>query len=259
MTTTIEKQLAAYEGRLLGTIPVERIRAVEFERPSPDLVARFRQLPDLTSAIADILDEYGVDSAIPTTALPPIAPGQRMVGPAVTVKHGAARLTSGYNIANKTSPRLGALDAVTLSQRGDVMVIDGSACPAASNIGGIMATAVAAHGFAGVVVDGCVRDTDAMRRMGLPVWARGATPRTGKHRFELLEFNGIVEIAGVQIRPGDLMLGDSDGVIVVPLSIAAEVLARAEEVAAKEKTLIDAISTGASAAETAAIVAPEKW
>jgi len=94
---------------------------------------------------------------------------------------------------------------------------------------------------------------------GRRVWGRGATPRTGEHRFELLEFNGIVEIAGVQIRPGDLMLGDSDGVIVVPLSIAAEVLARAEEVAAKEKTLIDAISTGASAAETAAIVAPEKW
>lgn len=259
MMSSVEKQLEPYKGELLGTIPVDRIRAVEFERPSADIVARYRALPDLTSSIADILDAYGVDSAIPTTALPPIAPGQRMVGPAVTVRHGAARKTSGYFIATKTSPKLAAMDAVTLSKPGDVMVIDGSACPAASNIGGIMATAVAAKGFAGVVVDGCVRDTDNMRAMKLAVWARGATPRTGKHRFELLEFNGVVVIAGVQIRPGDLMLGDSDGVIVVPLALAAEVLARAEEVAAKEKTLISAISSGASASETAAIIAPEKW
>ena len=66
-----------------------------------------------------------------------------MVGPAITVRHGAARKTSGYFIATKTSPKLAAMDAVTLSKPGDVMVIDGSACPAASNIGGIMATAVA--------------------------------------------------------------------------------------------------------------------
>lgn len=257
--TDIREQLRAYEGRLLGLIPAERIRALAFPRPAAGLIARYRALPDLTSSIADILDAHGVDTAIPTTLLAPIAPGQRMVGPAVTVKHGPARRNAGYNVANSTSPKLGALDEVTLSEPGDVMVIDGSAVPGASNIGGIMATAVARHGFAGVVVDGCVRDTDNMRRMGLPVWARGATPRTGKHRLELIEFNGTVDIAGVQVRPGDLVLGDSDGIIVVPLDLAEEVVTRAEEVAARESVLIKALSTGASAQDSAAIIAPEKW
>lgn len=255
----IPAQLKAYEGRLLGLIPPERIRAIAFPRPDARLLARYRALPDLTSSIADILDAHGVDSAIPTTALAPIAAGQRMVGPAVTVKHGPARRSAGYNVAHATSPKLGALDEVTLSQPGDVMVIDGSAVPDASNIGGIMATAVATHGFAGVVVDGCVRDTENMRRMGLPVWARGATPRTGKHRLELIEFNGTVDIAGVQVRPGDLVLGDSDGIIIVPLDLAEEVVARAEAVAERESVLIQALTDGASAEHTATIIAPEKW
>lgn len=256
---SVEEQLKAFEGQLLGLIPTTRIKAVNFPRPAEDIIERYRQLPDLTSSIADILDQYGVDSAIPTTFLAPIAPGQRMVGPAVTVKHGPARFNPGYNVANKTSPQLGAIDEVTLSKVGDVMVIDGSAVPTASNIGGIMATAVAAKGFSGVVVDGCVRDVENMKRLGLPVWARGATPRTGKHRMELMEFNGQVDIAGVRVSPGDLVLGDSDGVIVVPIELCEAVLLRAEKVAETEKVLLGAIESGASAQESASIVTPDKW
>ncbi|UPA27917.1 RraA family protein [Shinella oryzae] len=258
-TQTVAEQLKAFEGQLLGLIPVDRIKAVNFPRPAPDIIERYKRLPDLTSSIADILDQFGVDSAIPTTLLAPLAPGQRMVGPAVTVKHGPARFNAGHNVANKTSPQLGAVDEVTLSRAGDVMVIDGSAVPTASNIGGIMATAVAAKGFAGVVVDGCVRDVENMKRMGLPVWARGATPRTGKHRMELVEFNGKVDVAGVQVLPGDLVLGDSDGVIIVPYDLCKEVLLRAEQVAEKEKVLLGAIESGASAKESASIISPDKW
>lgn len=256
---TVAEELKAFEGQLLGLFPVDRIKAVNFPRPAADIIERYKRLPDLTSSIADILDQYGVDSAIPTTVLAPLVPGQRMVGPAVTVKHGPARLNVGHNVAHKTTPQLGAIDEVTLSRPGDVMVIDGSAVPHASNIGGIMATAVAAKGFAGVVVDGCVRDTDNMRRMGLPVWARGATPRTGKHRMELLEFNGKIDIAGVQVWAGDLILGDSDGIIIVPQDICEEVLLRAEQVAEKEKSLLGALQSGASAKESASIISPDKW
>lgn len=256
---SVAKQLEAYAGQLLGLIPEERIRAVDFDRPAPEIVARYRALPDLTSSIADILDQFGIDSAIATTILAPIAPHQRMVGPAVTVKHGPARFSAGHNVANKTSPQLGGLDEVTLSRAGDVMVIDGSAVPEASNIGGLMATAVAKKGFAGVLVDGCVRDVENMCRMDLPVWSRGATPRTGKHRMELVEFNGPISIAGIKVRPGDLILGDSDGTIVVPLEICEEVLIRAEAVAEKEKLLLDALESGASAQDSAAIISPDKW
>ena len=256
---SVGEQLKAFDGQLLGLIPQERIRAIDFERPTLDVIERYRNLPDLTSSIADILDQFGIDSAIPTTKLSPIAPGQRMVGPAVTVLHGPAKFNAGHNVANKSSPQLGGMDEVTLSREGDVMVIDGSAVPDASNIGGLMATAVSKKGFAGVVVDGCVRDVVGMSGMGLPVWSRGATPRTGKHRMELVEFNGKISIAGVPINPGDLMLGDSDGIIVVPLEICEEVVGRAEAVAEKEKLLLDALESGASAKDSAAIISPDKW
>ncbi|TBW41284.1 RraA family protein [Siculibacillus lacustris] len=259
MTSAVERDLAAYQGRLLGLVPPERIRTVAVPRPAAALLARYRALPDLTSSIADVLDGHGVDSAIPAALLPPIAPGQRMVGPAVTVRHGPAPLNAGHNVAHRTSPKLGGLDEVTLSEPGDVMVIDGSGVPFASNIGGLMATAVAEKGFAGIVVDGCVRDVETMRRLGLPVWARGATPRTGKHRMELVEFNGPVTIAGVGIRPGDLILGDTDGVIVVPAALIEAVIGEAEEAVRKEDVLLAALRSGASPAESAAIVAPEKW
>jgi regulator of RNase E activity RraA len=209
--------------------------------------------------VADILDEFGLDTAIPASALAPLAPGQRMVGQAVTSRHGPARNTVGHNLAHKTSPSLGGVEKVTLSEPGDVIVIDARSVPGVSNFGGIVATAAFAKKLSGVVVDGSVRDVESMRSMGLAVWARGATPRTGKYRAELIEFNGVVEIAGVQVRPGDLILGDSDGLVVVPVGIASAVLEKVLAAASKEKTLIKALADGASAKDGAKILPPSKW
>lgn len=252
--------LAAYGDRLLGLIPASRIRKVRFERPSPELIEGFRQLRDLTSTVADILDTLGFDTAIPASELPPLREGQRMVGPAVTIRHMAARSSPGYNLAaGRPPPQLGGRDQVTLCERGDVMVIEARGIRDASNFGGLMATAIKEAGIDGLVVDGCVRDVTNMRVMGLNVWAKGITPRTGKHRIELAEFNGPVEIAGVQIRPGDLVLGDSDGVIVVPLEVAGEVLKRAVAATAREERLVAALEAGATPQDTARILPPDKW
>ncbi|MFC6280730.1 MULTISPECIES: RraA family protein [Polaromonas] len=256
----VAEQLAAYGDSLLGLIPADRIRQVGFERPAPALIDGFRKLRDLTSTVADILDEMGYDTAIPASELPPLQAGQRMVGPAVTVRHAPARLSSGYNIAKgNRPPQLGGRDQVALCQRGDVMVIEARGIRDASNFGGLMATSVKEAGIEGLVIDGCVRDVANMRAMHLAVWARGITPRTGKHRIELVEFNGPVDIAGVQVRPGDLLLGDCDGVIVVPLEVAAAVLERAQAATVREEKLVAALEQGASPQETARILPPEKW
>ncbi len=256
----IAEQIAAYGKQVLGLIPAERIRKIAFERPDPAVVAGFRELRDLTSTVADILDTLGYDTAIPASELPPLQPGQRMVGPAVTIRHVPARISSGFNIASgKSPPQLGGRDQVSYCQRGDVMVIEANGIRDASNFGGLMATSVKEAGIDGLVVDGAVRDVANMRAMKLKVWARGITPRTGKHRIELVEFNGPVSIAGIQVRPGDLMLGDCDGVIVVPLEVASLVLEKAQAATAREEKLVKALESGATPEETARILPPEKW
>lgn len=257
---SVAEQLDAYGDRLLGLIPAERIRQVEFARPDAALIAGYRALPDLTSTVADILDSYGYDTAIAGSTLAPLDPGQRIVGPAVTIRHVPARASSGFALAQgKAPPQLGGRDQITLCRAGDVMVIEAHGIREASNFGGLMAVAMKEAGLEGLVTDGCVRDVSNMRALGLSVWAGGITPRTGKHRIELAEFNGPVDIAGVQIRPGDLLLGDADGLIVVPQEVAADVLARAQAAAGLEKHLLAALSSGASARETASILPPEKW
>lgn len=242
--------------KLVGLLPAELIRTVEIERPSASLISGYRALPDLTSLVADILDELGFDTAIPAGSLAPLAPGQRVVGPAVTVRHSRVRRLAGRSDG---APRLGGLDQISLMQAGDVLVIDAGGEEAASSFGGLMAAAALQRQLAGIVVDGCVRDAETMRRAGLGVWSRSTTPRTGKHRLELVEFNGAVDIAGTQVWPGDIVLADSDGVLIVPSIVADEVLAKAQAAAQRETVVVNSIAEGASVEESLAILPPEKW
>lgn len=255
----VAEDLKKYKDRIAGLMRPELIRMVEIPRPAPEALAKLHALPDLSSMVADVLDEYGLDTAISASALPPLAPGQRIVGPAITSRHSPARHTIGHNIASGKSPSMGGIDKVMLSQPGDVMVIDARSCGPASNFGGLVAVAAATNGLAGVVVDGYVRDADRMRELKLPVWARGVTPRTGKFRIELVEFNGPVEIGGVQVRPGDVIVGDSDGLVVLPADLVEAVAEKTTLAAANEARLIDALARGASAKEGAEILPPNKW
>ncbi|MCW2483670.1 RraA family protein, partial [Candidatus Symbiopectobacterium sp. NZEC135] len=108
-------------------------------------------------------------------------------------------------------------------------------------------------------VDGAVRDSGSIVESGLKVWSRSVTPRTGKRRLELVAFNDVVNIGGVQVRPGDLILADNDGVIIVPSDVAQTVLDRALQAAEKESHLLKALEQGASARDAAGILPPGKW
>lgn len=259
MDPRVAAELAPYADRLVGVLPPDLIRRVDIPRPSPALVAGFLALADLTSVVADVLDGLGLDTAIPGGRLAPLDPGQRVVGPAVTVRQARVRHNVGHAQANKLVPRLGGLDQVTLTRPGDVLVIDAGGADDASSFGGLMATAVLRAGLAGVVVDGCVRDAAAMRRDGLAVWSKGVTPRTGKHRLELVEFNGSVEVAGTQVVAGDLILGDRDGLIAVPAELAQQVLARAQAAASGEQAVLASMARGESPRDSMAVLPAEKW
>ncbi len=142
----------------------------------------------------------------------PLTPRPRLCGTAWTVK----------TWLGDTSPVLRALDA---APRGSVIVIDAGTADA-SVWGGTSSRAAAARGLAGCVTNGLARDTDELAEIGVPVFAAGISPR-GTAKLNPGWSNIPIAVGGVPVMPGDIVLGDADGVLVVPSARAAEVAAAA--------------------------------
>jgi regulator of RNase E activity RraA len=113
-----------------------------------------------------------------------------------------------------------------------VIVMEGTLDIAA--MGNLMATAAVERGMAGMVLDGAIRDLWDVRRMGLTVYARSKSPRTAVGHYATVARNVPVECAGVMVRPGDIIVADEDGVVVVPQERAAEVLKQAQSIDERE-------------------------
>lgn len=137
---------------------------------------------------------------------------------------------------------LADIEAHNLAEPGDVLVVQGVA--AISSMGGVSASIGKRQGEAGAVVDGAVRDVDHSRSIGYPIWCAGASPITGKWRIETLAVNEPVQIAGIEVNAGDLVVADESGVCFVPFARAAEVLAIAQRLAASEKTRLERLAAG---------------
>ena len=114
-----------------------------------------------------------------------------------------------------------------------VIVMEGTLDIAA--MGNLMATAATARGMAGMVLDGAIRDIWDVRRMGLTIYARSATPRTAVGHYATVARNIPVQCGGVTVHPGDIIVADDDGVVVVPQDRAEEVLKKAQEIDDREK------------------------
>jgi len=245
--------------KLTGAVDRERIKPWDFPRPAPEVIARYLKIKDLTSTISDILDRMGIRGAIPGSVLQPIIPGRKIAGPATTARHGPERKDVSRMVADRDPVRLGMRDVRDIAQPGDVLVYDGGGRADVSSGGNLAALFSKVKGFAGSIFDCGVRDVDAIRELDYPTWARGVTPITGKYRFETLEINGPVVIAGVQILPGDLILADTSGVVAVPRGKIEEALTIAEEATAKEDELMDAIRRGATLEDLNKILSMERW
>jgi 4-hydroxy-4-methyl-2-oxoglutarate aldolase len=156
--------------------------------------------------------------------------GANMVGRAVTALARpvpADQATTG--LATKHSVEM--IDAAKPGEVG-VIVMEGTLDIAA--MGNLMATAAVERGMAGMVLDGAIRDLWDVRRMGLTVYARSKSPRTAVGHYATVARNVPVECAGVTVRPGDIIVADEDGVVVVPQDRAAEVLTRAQAIDQQE-------------------------
>jgi len=205
---------------------------------SENLKARFEKLS--STNVSDALDALGLKGA--TCGIRPmIERWRKIIGTAVTI-----RMTAAGETPQKT--HLG-MNAISIAKPGDVIVIDNRGRMDSSCWGGILANSAKIKGIAGTLIDGCCRDLDDCIDADYPVFARGTVVCTARGRIIEEGTNQMIQFGGVQVRPGDIVIGDSSGVVIVPLEHAEEVLAKAEELWQKEEDMVAEIKAGVSVLE----------
>lgn len=195
-----------------------------------------------TTNISDALDALGLKGA--TYGIRPIVDikcTQKIIGEAVTIKITAAGLT-------KSKHHLG-VEAIDFAKKGDVIVIDNGGRIDTSCWGGVLANGAKMKGISGVVIDGACRDVDDYIEINFPVYARGSVVATARGRIMEEATNVIIQFGGVQVRPGDIVVGDRSGVVIIPKEKLEEVISKAEELYKKEEKMIEDIKTGKSMLE----------
>jgi len=203
--------------------------------PVLEMIDRFEKI--YTGAISDILDERGEKNfGLPHT-LQPLVPGQRVTGIAMPIL--------GKQSVNKDAdevyiPLLKMLGDI---QPGQVIVTQANDMVSA-HLGELSAETAKYRGCRGAVIYGGIRDTDYMIDLGFAAYALYKTPLDVLGRWEIVEYNCEVVIEGVRVRPGDFIVGDRDGVLVIRQEIALEVLLESEEVVATENLVRKAILDG---------------
>ena len=244
--------------RLMGLIPVERIRTVQIPRPSAEILARYRALEEPTPLVSDALDRLGINGTIGASVLRPVNVGLAIVGPAVTLRYAADPTTPAQGFQEDARAKLADRDTYAVAEPGDVAVFDAGGREV-SCMGGLSTTVARRRGLAGVVAWGGVRDVGTMRQFRYPVWSAHVTPRTGRYRLEAVEINGTVDVAGVQVRPGDLVVADDTGVVIVPRERIEEVLVLAEAAVEREARVMALLEQDATLDQLRQALPPERW
>ena len=180
-----------------------------------------------TAVVSDVFDSLGLRPPVLDTALSAVkGSGTAFVGPAYTVVGESREWAKGGD-----REKLAAIDAMT---PGVVPVWAGTDIRGVCCFGDLLGSSMQARGCAGVVVDGGVRDTAYLRTLNMPVMARFRTPAQGIHRWKVTAAQVPVQVRGaiddwVTVTPGDIVVADDDGVIVVPRGIVDDVAARVAE------------------------------
>jgi 4-hydroxy-4-methyl-2-oxoglutarate aldolase len=188
--------------------------------PSRIVLARLREIE--VSALCD------ADKGLPVVdpAIRAMVRDVRMAGPALTVA--------------APDDHLPVFSALAEAQPGDVLVIAGGHVAVA---GELFATEARRRGLAGIVIDGWCRDLQGLRRLGLPVFARGTTPMSGS-TVSRTPLRGQIRCGGVDVAPGDIVFGDDDGVVIAPPRQIEAALAAAEAIVRAERAILAAMERG---------------
>lgn len=192
-----------------------------------------------TCAVSDALDSLGLKGA--TWGIGPLWQCPRIVGRAVTMKIKPAGL-------QQPTQHLGTAP-IEAANPGDIIVIDNGGQLQFSCWGGLLALSAKLKGVSGVVIDGACRDIDEARELSFPVYARGVVPMTARGRIMQESFNQEIQFGGVQCHPGDLVIADGSGVVIIPKQKEEEVIGAAEGIYQKEQEMAAGIRKGYSSLE----------
>ena len=184
-----------------------------------------------TATISDALDKLGVKGQC--LGIKPRDHHFRMTGRAFTILYGPADVEPGT-----------VGDYIDDLEPGSVVVLDNGGREDATVCGDILTYLAHKNGVAGTVIDGACRDVHMCLKLGYPVYSRSYSMRTGKDRIQVDATNVPVNIGDAKVHPGDIMRGDSDGVIVIPKEHEEKVLAAAEAIEAAEEKIRAALESG---------------
>ncbi|MGE0170418.1 RraA family protein [Nocardioides sp.] len=204
-----------------------------------DQVNFARLLAAGAATVSDALDKLGIDGAC--LGIRPVDPGFRLVGRARTVRYapsGSRKGTVG--------------DYIDDYVEGTVAVLDNAGRKDATVWGDILTEYATAHHLAGTVIDGVCRDSALCAHLGYPIYSRDVYMRTGKDRVQVEELDGPVSIGGIRVEPRDVLVGDRDGVLVIPAGRLEEVCDVADSIAEIEDRIREDVRQGARLAEARA-------
>jgi regulator of RNase E activity RraA len=185
-------------------------------------------------ACSDALDKLGLTGV--ASGLRPVTVPRKITGRVITVQYGPA--------TGQPSTRHSCTAAIDAARPGDVIVVATGGRLDAAAWGGLLSLAATQRGIAGVITDGACRDVDEAIALGLPVYAAGTTPLTARGRQGEIAWDVPVQVAGVPVHPGDLVIADGSGVVFLPAERAGAIIGAAQQVAAREQALSVRIKNG---------------
>jgi 4-hydroxy-4-methyl-2-oxoglutarate aldolase len=194
-------------------------------RPESEIVSGFEGVP--SSIVSDVTGNVGLAM---DSGMKPIYNGAELAGTAITVK-----ASPGDNLIIHK--------AITLAEPGDVLVIDANGYLETGHLGELMCTSCKANDLVGIVIDGAIRDRKEIEEMEFPVYARGVHPQ-GPLKQDPGSINVTISCGGVTVDPGDIVVGDDEGVAIVPSENAKSVLERSHEKIDAEDNIRERIQNG---------------
>ena len=187
-----------------------------------------------TTNLSDALDKVGIRGAV--IGIRPLFDKPKVIGSAVTIKITAAGM-------EKSKHHLG-IEAIASAQNGDVIAIDNHGDTQNNCWGEILSCAAKMKGISGVIIDGAARDVDICEELDFPIFARAVVPITARGRIMQEDFDCMIRLGDVQVRPDDVLVGDINGVVVIPPERIDEVLTEAEKLMEKEESMKKDILSG---------------
>jgi 4-hydroxy-4-methyl-2-oxoglutarate aldolase len=191
-----------------------------------------------TAVLSDALDEVGVRDRAMREHLRPLEPNTVVAGRARTIL-----CMDLYHI--QEDPYAKEIEAVDSILPGEVVVVATGESKRNAPWGELLSTAAKARGARGAIIDGLIRDAQKILSLGFPVFAAGFKPVDSKGRGAVVDYNIPVECGGVLVEPGDLIVGDFDGVVAIPAMVVDEVVRLATDKASRENTTRAELMAGA--------------